>query len=249
MADQEKKQSAAHPKTARNMESWKPGSEPDKAKQVGGTGDFGVPAGTGPSVDRDYASKNTKRSDPGAAQPYDWEHDGVRDHGAGARDSGPGSASGGDVDADIIGVGAGGAGVAASGPNDPPGADDTDGSPVRTPVPSRRQGDAVIEPARGLNQTGVGRVGGSKRVAGSTAQGSDYASGPPNLGPDAANNPDAEQDDSFAGEVSAGEALGQDLGIPPSSDTQGLPEENNERYPVTDDYEDGDIDSSRTDRS
>ena len=247
MADQ-KPQSGSQTSDT-DMASWKPGSEPDKAKSVASKGDFGIPAGSGPSLDREYTSENTKRSDPGAAQPWDWEHDGVRDHGAGARDTGPGSASGGDLDPDIVGVGSGGEGIAQSGPDDPPGADDTEDGRLHTSPPPLRQGNAVIEPAHGLNQTGVGRVGGSKRVQGSTVQGSDYASGPPNLGPDAATNPDAQQDDSFASEISAGEALGQDLPMPPASDTQGLAEENNELYPVKDDPDQGDIDSSRTDRA
>src|SRR5690242_19538609 len=88
--------------SAKDMTSWKPGSEPDKAKDVAAKGDFGVPAT--PSADRDYVSENTRHSDPGAALPFSFEHDGVRDHGAGARDSGPGSASAGDLDTDIIGV-------------------------------------------------------------------------------------------------------------------------------------------------
>jgi hypothetical protein len=231
-----------------DLASWKPGSEADKAKFVKSRGDFGIPVGSSPTLDREYVSQNTRRSDPGATQPYGWEHQGVRDHGAGARDAGPGSASGGDLDPDIVGVGTGGEGLAQSGPDDCLGADETDGRPVHTPPPPQRQGDAIIEPARGMNQTGVGRVGGSKRIKGTTIQGSDDSGGPPNVGPDAANSPDLEQDDSFASGVSAGEALGQDLGLPPSSDTQGLPEENNERYPLTDDPEEGDIDSNQIDR-
>jgi hypothetical protein len=64
-------------------------------------------------------------SDPGAAQPFAFEQDGVRDHGAG----GPGSASGGDIDPDIVGVGTGGSGLSFSGNvGRPPGPDDSDGS-------------------------------------------------------------------------------------------------------------------------
>ena len=43
----------------------------------------------GRTAERDYTSRNTKVSDPGASSPYDFEHDGVRDHGAGGRDTGP----------------------------------------------------------------------------------------------------------------------------------------------------------------
>jgi hypothetical protein len=42
-----------------------------------------------------------------------------RDAGVGARDSGPGSGSGGDIDPDIVGVGFDATGLAAAGPDDP----------------------------------------------------------------------------------------------------------------------------------
>src|SRR5947209_2515019 len=139
--------------------SGKVGSDPDAARQVGGAGDFGAPASGDRTADRDYVSRNTKRSDRGAAQPQDWEQDGVRDHGAGSAAGGPGSGSGGDLDPDIVGVGTGG-GVAASGAlHRPPGPDDSDGTSNEF---------AAGGPAQGENQTGVGQVGGSKRVPGST---------------------------------------------------------------------------------
>ena len=58
---------------SKDMASWKPGSESDQAKNVGGKGDFGVPVGSGPSRERQYVSENTKVSDPGAAQPQSRE--------------------------------------------------------------------------------------------------------------------------------------------------------------------------------
>src|SRR3954451_50343 len=87
--------------------SLKPGSSSEDARKVGGKGDFGAPEGGGAGrvAERDYVSRHTKGRGPGATAPFDFEHDGVRDHGAGGRDSGPGSASGGDVDPDIVGVG------------------------------------------------------------------------------------------------------------------------------------------------
>ncbi len=117
-------------KAAKNSKaSPKPGSSAEDAQRIGGEGDFGAPAGGERTAERDYVSRNTKMSDPGAAQPWDFEHDGKRDHGAGGRDSGPGSASGGDLDTDIVGVGTGGTGIAQSGEiNRPPGKDDSDGS-------------------------------------------------------------------------------------------------------------------------
>lgn len=211
---------AAQKKQHKDMASWKPGSESAEAKDVGGKGDFGVPADvdrTGQTTDRDYTSANTKASDPGAQHPMDWEHDGKRDHGAGVPDSGPGSGSAGDLDTDIIGVGTGG-GVSISGPDDRRGPDDVD--------ENARPSDALAGGghARGDNQTGVGQVGGAKRVRGSVVQTGDRASDTVGQGADAAVNPIAHDDDSFVGEISSGEAQGQDLGISPSSDTQGLGE-------------------------
>jgi hypothetical protein len=213
----------AKPPEPTDMASWRPGSDPVPAGDVGASGDFGVPAGAGPDRERDYVNENTKAADPGATQPMAWEHDGVRDHGAGARDSGPGSSSAGDVDPDIVGVGTGG-GVAASGPGARPGPDDSDGTSneFNSPVPQSRSKNVVIEPASGRNQTGVHKVGGSKRVRGTVAPGPDRTTVDDPEGADAATNPPARGDDSFAGEVSSGEASGQDLGVSPSSDTQGL---------------------------
>src|SRR5262245_50256575 len=120
---------AQHDTRDAKEETLKPGSNPEDARKVGGKGDFGAPAGGERTAERAYVSRNTKMSDPGAAQPWDWEHDGRRDHGAGARDTGPGSASGGDIDPDIVGVGTGGSGIATSGViGRPAGPDDSDGT-------------------------------------------------------------------------------------------------------------------------
>src|SRR5439155_7352562 len=138
----------------KSITNWKPGSEADQAKMVGTKGDFGVPENPKQRGERDYVSKNTKVSDRGAAQPFAWEHMGVRDHGAGARSAGHGSSSGGDLDTDIIGVGTGGSGISASGPGRPPGHDDSNGSSneFASPLPRARKGDAKIEPAQGRGQ-------------------------------------------------------------------------------------------------
>jgi hypothetical protein len=205
----------------------KPGSNPEDARKVGGEGDFGARAGGERTADRDYVSRNTKMSDPGNAQPWASEHDGVRDHGAGARDTGPGSASGGDIDPDVVGVGTGGSGVAASGViGRPPGPDDSDGSSDEF---------AAGGHAQGRNQTLTGnKVGGSKRVAGTTHSGDVDASTADGQGASAVTNPVHEAGgdlrhsprdsygDASASEVSLGEASGEDSGLSPSSDTQGL---------------------------
>ena len=108
----------AHKSGAKDLASWKPGSEGDEAKTVESKGDFGVPMGTGRTADRDYVTQNTKRADPGAAPPRSGEEggDGLRTTGVGGPATGDGASSGGDLDPDFIGVGSGGSGMAASGP-------------------------------------------------------------------------------------------------------------------------------------
>lgn len=205
-----------------DMESWKPGSQAADARNVGGKGDFGVPVGTGPSRERNYVSENTKRSDPGATHARAGEDgaDGARTAGAGGVDGGEGSSSGGDLDPDITGVGFGGSGLASSAPTGRPGADDTTGSSDEF---------ASGRHARGDNQTHVGEVGGAKRVAGSTVRGGvDMQTGPWGQGADAATNPAVRGDDAFAGEVSTGEAMGQDSSLSPSQETQGLRGDDNQ---------------------
>jgi len=193
--------------------SWKPGSGPSAGKEA--KGDFGVPAGTEPSLDRDYTSQNTKASDPGTTQPMGWEHDGKRDHGVGVPDSGPGSGSAGDLDPDIIGVGTGGTGVSVSGP------DDDDGPVANDIDPNARPSDAMAAGghARGENQSGVGKLGGAKPIRGSTVQTGDLTMDQSPQGSDAATNPiayDGGNDDSFQGEVSRGESRGEDQPIEPN---------------------------------
>lgn len=196
MAEQQKQQQS------KDFASWKPGSESAEAKHVGGQGDFGAPVGAGPNRDRDYVNENTKRSDPGATQPMDWEHDGKRDHGVGAPDSGPGSGSAGDVDPDIVGVGTGGSGIAISGNiGRPPGPDDSDGASNEF---------AAGGPAQGRNQTNVGKIGGTKRVTGDVQTRGQDQSTNEGEGADDITNVQARGDDSFASEISSGEARGED---------------------------------------
>lgn len=182
----------------------KPGSDPKAVHEVGGKGDFGVPEDDPLTATRSYVSRNTKRSDPGAAQPHSREFDGRRTSGAGGNASGAGSSSGGDLDTDIVGVGTGGRGVATSGKiHEPPGPDDSDGTSSEF---------ASGPPARGENQTHVGEVGGDKRVRGGTThRQSDPSDVEVTQGPDAATNPEARNDDSFAGEVSSADARGDNM--------------------------------------
>jgi hypothetical protein len=181
----------------KDLSSWKPGSEPQEARNVGGKGDFGVPAGPGPTRERDYVSENTRASDPGSAKARSGEEpEGVRTSGAGAADEGVGSGSEGDIDTDILGVGTGGSGISASGPGDPPGPDDSDGSSSEM---------ASGPPAQGQNQPGEGPPRGGGPVKGPTISRDLDNPGSAGQGADAATNP-ARGDDAFAGEVSSDEA-------------------------------------------
>ena len=212
---------------ATDMASWKPGSDASSAKDVKAEGDFGVPTGSGTTREREYVSENTKRSDPGTTAPFSHEFEGRRTAGAGARYDGDGSGSGGDLDPDFVGVGTGGSGVAASPPRGTSGPDDSDGSSNEM---------ASGGPALGHNQGGVHRVGGSRRVAGTTFDraGGDLQSTPLDQGADAATNPAARGDDSFAAEVSTGEAMGEDNPIEPSQESQGLSQDDAQAYPQKD---------------
>ena len=176
----------------------KVGSDSAAAKAAGGRGDFGVPESD--TRGREYTSANTRASDRGAAQPHAGADQG-RVAGAGGNASGPGSSSGGDLDTDIVGVGTGGSGVAASGPRGTSGPDDSDGS-VREfasgpPTKNKKgkkyakvEGDALDHGGGDIETTAEGR-------------GADAASRPSRGDPD-------DLDDSFRGEVSTGEASGQD---------------------------------------
>lgn len=185
---------ALKPEHPKNLADWKPGSEGDQAADVYSEGDFGVHVTKATRGERDYVSRNTKVSAPGSAQPWSREHDGNRQSGAGAHDSGPGSGSGGDLDPDVVGVGTGGSGLSIGGPGGEAGAADTDGSSDQF--------------ASGGHATG--RVPpGASRFSGSTFTGPDRTSGGDSQGADAAVTGGTEtREDSFVGEVSSDEAAG-----------------------------------------
>ena len=181
------------------MENWKPGNEPP---QNDAPGDFGAPAGESHPLERDYVSQNTKRSDPGVAQPRSGESaNGTRTSGVGGSASGDGSSSGGDINTDVIGIGTG-SGVAVSGPDDEPGADDVFSDESVSDV------FASGGHAKGEKEIDARRIGRDDRVKGSTVSvGDDRTTAP--VGADSATT-SAHDDDSFAGEISSGEAGGQD---------------------------------------
>ena len=189
----------------KDMASWKPGSEAAEAKNVASPGDFGVPVGSGPSRERQYVSDNTKASDPGVARPRSSEFEGRRTSGAGATHDGDGSGSGGDLDPDVIGVGTG-SGIAEAGPSERTGPDDSTGTSDEF---------ASGGHAQGRNQTLVGRHGTAPGFRGSTVSGDlDMTTGADGQTSDNVNNP-ARGDDSFAGEITSGEA-GEDRPVPPT---------------------------------
>ena len=177
----------------------KPGSSVDDAHHIGGKGDFGVPESN--RVERAYASRTTLDADHGRAQPWSRETLGRRESGAMSHNNGPGSGSGGDLDTSVLGLD--GSGLAQNiDPHPRHTAADTDGS--RDPAASGK-------PARGANQTHVGEVATPHPLPpGSVAMSADDRTDAPS-GSDAVSHPDAgEIDDSFRGEISAGEASGAD---------------------------------------
>ena len=175
----------------------KPGSSAEDARAVGGKGDFGVSADQDNRVDRDYTSRNTKASDPGAAQPRAGGLGGTRESGAGGSEVGTGASSGGDIDTDIVGVGTGGSGIAQSGVvGRPPGPDDSDGSSREFASGPPAKGEKGPKAGK-VEGTIVDRSGGGRE---STPQGE---------GADSATSPEQFGDDSFKGEISSGEAGGQ----------------------------------------
>ena len=198
--------------SGKDMASWKPGSEAEEAKNVKAKGDFGVPVGSGPSRERDYVTQNTKRADPGAAPPRSGADDsgeGARTTGVGGFASGDGSSSGGDLDPDIVGVGTGGSGVAEAGPDSRLGRAETDGSSDQF---------ASGGHAKGRKPAGAPRPRGPVR-GGVVSSDLDLSTGADGQTSDNVNNP-ARGDDSFAGEMTLGEALGEDNPIGSSPDSQ-----------------------------
>ena len=191
-----KGQHAPVEESTKSMAEWKPGSEMEQAGKVANKGDFGVSESHASRGERDYVSHNTKLSDPGAAQAWSHENsDGARVTGAGAHASGEGSGSGGDIDTDIVGVGTGVTGVSSSGPSDRRGADETDGSSSQF---------ASGKPATGRVPKDV------DAFKGSTYTGPDRSTTGDEQGSDAATDPKDRDDDSFKGEISSGEARGED---------------------------------------
>ncbi|HWB53661.1 MAG TPA: hypothetical protein VG722_05690 [Tepidisphaeraceae bacterium] len=168
----------------------KPGSSETDAKKVGGEGDFGVPESD--RHERDYTSANTEQSDPGHAHPHSGSMS--RETGVGGNASGPGSSSGGDLSPDFAGVGTDG-GMSQNGPDK-----NYHGGPDEAQQTSTPPHKPKAAPRQNLNQPGEQQS--------TVLRSPDKTTSNPE-GADAATNPEARQDDSFAGEVSSDEASGQ----------------------------------------
>lgn len=173
------------------------GSDPKAAAKVGGKGDFGVPE-TGRERDRAYVSQETKAHDKGG-MPGHNSGEGQRVAGVGGNDSGVGSSSGGDVDTDIIGLGQGGSTVSQSGPDD------------------RREGKDMVSgdgPGFGTNERRENQPAPTDQPPPGAfvqyAREDDESTTGDGQGAAAVTNPDAQDDDSFMGELSIDDATGAD---------------------------------------
>lgn len=132
-----------------------------KVKETGAA-DFGVPA---KRANTEYARRKGREAKfrPAGSHTTDARQDigttqQVRDSGVGGRDAGPGGRSSGDIDTDIVGIG--GSGLAQGGPDENVSeAESTTGSSDEFASGGR---------AKGENTLPKGKVGGSKRVRGST---------------------------------------------------------------------------------
>jgi hypothetical protein len=171
------------------------GSDPKEAAKIGGKGDLGVPE-TGHERDRAYVSQETKSQDPGA-RPGHSGTEGQRVAGVGGNDSGIGSSSGGDVDTDIIGVGAGGSSISQSGPDERREGKDMVGGDAQSQIHHRRSKltptdqpppGAFVQYAREDDESTTGDGQGAAAVT----------------------NPDERNDDSFMGELSNDDVSGAD---------------------------------------
>jgi hypothetical protein len=178
----------------------KVGSDRSAAAHFAEAGDFGIPAAE--------AAKHTEAADEAKYQPAGDHHadprpprsgeQGDRDSGVGGLDSGPGSSSGGDLDTDLVGVGTHGSGMSIAGPDARKGGPDMIRSGSQ---PHKSHAHVPKTQTRGttVNQsdadfTTIGNGTGASTVT-----------------------PFETGDDAAAGEISQGEALGDD-----NTDTDNL---------------------------
>ncbi len=193
MAKQTEKHPAKTTKLGRAHAIAEPkvGSDRSAAEHFGGGGDFGIPAeGAGRftevAEEAKYQPGGDHLSDP---RPPRSGGEGTRESGVGGVDSGPGSSSGGDLDTDFVGVGTHGIGLSESGPDQR-----TSGADMTT-AGTPRHAEHPHEPAKVRRGTTVDRSGGDFTTTGKGA---------------GVVNPVESGDDAAAGEISQGEAAGDD---------------------------------------
>lgn len=185
--------------------SGKVGSDRAADQEIGGKGDFGIPA------TRANAPVPIGGRDKGPEQGTGYERSGasgVRASGVGHAPGAPGTGSGGDLDPDFIGLDGKGGVAASPGERKTSGPDMTDG---------RSDAFASGPPAKGENQLPAGTHGApSQIVRGSTVDrsGGDASTTGSGMGSDStesvASFSDQDiPDNAAAGEISSGEAGGQ----------------------------------------
>jgi hypothetical protein len=193
MAKQTAKRGAKTTKHAGESAPAEPkvGSDREAAEHFADGGDFGIPAeGAGRftevAEEAKYQPGGDHLSDP---RPPRSGGQRTRESGVGGVDSGPGSSSGGDVDTDIVGVGTQGTGLSESGP------DERTEGPDMTQSGTPRHAQHPHQPRKAKRGTTVDRSGGDIAASGTGAS---------------VVNPVESGDDAAAGEISQGEAAGDD---------------------------------------
>ncbi len=175
--------------------SNKVGSNSEAAKHFAGQGDFGVPE-SGKERDRAYVSAETRANDPGGIAERAGASDN-RSAGVGGSNSGPGSSSGGDVDTDMAVLDP----VSQSGPDDR-----TDGADMVS-------SDESVSGRFGAEPNDRPRVAGKSLTQHSPGEFVNRGGDVSTTGAQGASgtgNPQNRDDDSFAAEISTGEASGAD---------------------------------------
>jgi hypothetical protein len=171
----------------------KVGSDRSAAEHFAGKRDFGIPAeGAGRftevAEEAKYQPGGDDLSDP---RPARSGADATRESGVGGLDSGSGSSSGGDIDTDIIGVGTHGRGIASAGP------DERKSGADMTQAASSRHVANPHNPSSKTRGSTVNRSGGDNTTSGAGTGSSSVT-------------PFETGDDAAAGEISQGEAGGDD---------------------------------------
>ncbi len=178
----------------------KVGGGREERDKIGGKGDFGIPADQ--AIDRALRQDDEYAARP-AGSRMTGRGDTARQHGVGAQGGGVGKGSGGDVDTDLIGVGTPGGGSVTGDTEYTPGPDDADNGTTNPSTSGRRYDEHY--PAQ---------VGGDHRVKGGDTLdhgGGDASTSGGSQGASSVQGSQEDQlDNAAAGEISQGEAQGDD---------------------------------------